>query len=110
PYPRGLLPRTPGRAQRKAHGLRDTPPAFLPTPGDEPAGCIFAPRCPIAEDQCRAAPPPPFPVGNGRTSRCYLYEQTEDLPRNTPVNLEIPPVRDAGPPVVRLARLSKTFG
>jgi len=110
PYTVGLLRCIPRRGQRKDHGRLDTIPGFLPTPGDEPAGCIFAPRCPIAEDQCRAAPPPPFPVGDGRTSRCYLYDQTEDLPRNTPVNLDIPPVRDAGRPVVRLERLSKTFG
>jgi peptide/nickel transport system ATP-binding protein len=110
PYTVGLLRCIPRRGQRKDHGRLDTIPGFLPTPGDEQAGCIFAPRCPIAEDQCRAAPPPPFPVGDGRTSRCYLHEQTEDLPRNTPVNLDIPPVRDAGRPVVRLERLSKTFG
>ena len=110
PYTVGLLRCIPRRGQRKDHGRLDTIPGFLPTPGDEPTGCIFAPRCPIAEDQCRAAPPPAFPVGDSRTSRCYLYEQTEDLPRNTPVNLDIPPVRDADRPVVRLERLSKTFG
>ncbi|HTZ26521.1 MAG TPA: ABC transporter ATP-binding protein [Streptosporangiaceae bacterium] len=110
PYTVGLLRCIPRRGQRKDHGRLDTIPGFLPTPGDEPTGCIFAPRCPIAEDQCRQAPPPAFPVGDGRTSRCYLHEQTEDLPRNTPVNLDIPPVRDAERPVVRLERLSKTFG
>jgi peptide/nickel transport system ATP-binding protein len=110
PYTVGLLRCIPRRGQRKDHGRLDTIPGFLPTPGDEPEGCIFAPRCPIAEEQCRAAPPPAFPVGDGRTSRCYLHEQTEDLPRNTPVNLDIPPVRDADRPVVRLERLSKTFG
>src|SRR6201981_1304087 len=95
PYTMGLLRCIPRQGQRKDHGRLDTIPGFLPTPGDEPSGCIFAPRCPIAEDQCRAPPPPPFPVGDGRTSRCYLHEQTQDLPRNTPVNLDIPLVRDA---------------
>jgi len=110
PYTVGLLRCIPRRGQRKDHGRLDTIPGFLPTPGDDPTGCIFAPRCPIAEDQCREAPPPAFPVGDGRTSRCYLYEQTENLPRNTPVNLDIPPVRDAERPVVQLEKLSKTFG
>ncbi len=109
PYTVGLLRCIPRRGQRKDHGRLDTIPGFLPAPGDEPSGCIFAPRCPIAEDQCRAAAPPAFPVGDGRTSRCYLYEQTEDLPRNTPVNVDFPPVRNADGPVVRLERLSKTF-
>ena len=110
PYTVGLLRCIPRRGQRKDHGRLDTIPGFLPAPGDVPPGCIFAPRCPIAEDQCRSAPPPPFPVGDGRTSRCYLHEQTENLPRNTPVNLDVPTVRDADRPVVRLERLSKTFG
>jgi peptide/nickel transport system ATP-binding protein len=110
PYTVGLLRCIPRRGQRKDHGRLDTIPGFLPAPGDVPPGCIFAPRCPIAEDQCRSAPPPAFPVGDGRTSRCYLHEQTENLPRNTPVNQDVPTVRDADRPVVRLERLSKTFG
>jgi peptide/nickel transport system ATP-binding protein len=110
PYTVGLLRCIPRRGQRKDHGRLDTIPGFLPAPGDVPPGCIFAPRCPIAEDQCRSAPPPAFPVGDGRTSRCYLHEQTENLPRNTPVNQDVPAVRDTDRPVVRLERLSKTFG
>ena len=65
PYTVGLLRCIPRRGQRKDHGRLDTIPGFLPTPGDEPTGCIFAPRCPIAEDQCRIAAPPPFAVGDG---------------------------------------------
>jgi peptide/nickel transport system ATP-binding protein len=110
PYTVGLLRCIPRRGQRKDHGRLDTIPGFLPAPGDVPPGCIFAPRCPIAEEQCRSAPPPAFPVGDGRTSRCYFRDQTENLPRNTPVDLDVPAVRDAGRPVVRLERLSKTFG
>ncbi len=110
PYTVGLLRCIPRRGQRKDHGRLDTIPGFLPTPGDDPTGCIFVPRCPIAEDQCREAAPPAFPVGDGRTSRCYFRDQTENLPRNTPVNLDIPPVRDAERPVVQLEKLSKTFG
>jgi peptide/nickel transport system ATP-binding protein len=109
PYTVGLLRCIPRRGQRKDHGRLDTIPGFLPTPGDEPTGCIFAPRCPIAEERCRAAAPPAFVTGPDRTSRCYLYDQTADLPRNTPVDLEIPSQRDASPPVVQLEQVSKTF-
>ena len=78
-----------GRGQRKDHGRLDSIPGFLPQPGDTLPGCIFAPRCPIAEDRCHQAPPPPYDVGSGRTSRCYRHEETADLPRNTPVDVEL---------------------
>jgi peptide/nickel transport system ATP-binding protein len=109
PYTVGLLRCIPRGGQRKDHGRLDTIPGFLPSPGDTPAGCIFAPRCPIAEERCRAASPPAFATGMDRTSRCYLYDQTADLPRNTPVDLEIPSQREAGAAVVQLEGLSKTF-
>ncbi|HTS96836.1 MAG TPA: ABC transporter ATP-binding protein [Streptosporangiaceae bacterium] len=109
PYTVGLLRCIPRGGQRKDHGRLDTIPGFLPPPGHELTGCIFAPRCPIAEDRCRAAAPPAFATGPGRTSRCYLHDATADLPRNTPVDLELSTSRDDRRPVVRLERLSKTF-
>jgi peptide/nickel transport system ATP-binding protein len=110
PYTVGLLRCIPRRGQRKDHGRLDTIPGFLPPPGDSLPGCIFAPRCPIAEDQCRTAPPPAFAISATRSSRCYLHEQATDLPRNTPVDIELVSHRDAAVPVVRLQNLSKTFG
>jgi len=109
PYTVGLLRCIPRGGQRKDHGRLDTIPGFLPPPGHTLPGCVFAPRCPIAEERCRSAPPPAFDTGPDRTSRCYLHDRTADLPRNTPVDLELPSPRDAGQPVVRLERLSKTF-
>src|SRR6202044_1391629 len=109
PYTVGLVRCIPRRGQRKDHGRLDTIPGFLPPPGEEPTGCIFAPRCPIAEDRCRSASPPAFDTGPGRTARCYLHDQTPDLPRNTPEDLKIISERDATHPVVSVNGLSKTF-
>ena len=109
PYTVGLLRCIPRRGQRKDHGRLDTIPGFLPPPGHSLTGCIFAPRCPIAEDQCRTAAPPAFAISATRRSRCYLHEQAADLPRNTPVDVELTSHRDAAVPVVRLQSLSKTF-
>src|SRR5271169_100867 len=70
PYTVGLLRCIPRQGQRKDHDRLDAIPGFLPTPGQSLAGCIFAPRCPIAEQRCRDAAPPAFDAGPGQTSRC----------------------------------------
>jgi peptide/nickel transport system ATP-binding protein len=75
------------------------------------AGCIFAPRCLLAEQQCREAPPPPFVTGPGRVSRCYRHEEAADLPRSTPVDVDLRPVAGdvTDDPVITVRELSKTF-
>jgi len=109
PYTVGLLRCIPRRGQRKDHGRLDTIPGFLPPPGHTLTECIFAARCPIAEERCHAAAPPAFAVGPMHSSRCYLHDRTPDLPRNTPVDVELPAPRSAAEPIVRLTSLSKTF-
>lgn len=109
PYTMGLLRCIPRQGQRKDHGRLDAIPGFLPAPGQKLAGCIFAPRCPIAEQRCRETAPPAFDTGPGRISRCYLHEATSDLPRNTPVDVQLSaPPQDARP-VVTVRNLAKTF-
>jgi peptide/nickel transport system ATP-binding protein len=119
PYTVGLLRCIPRRGQRKDTDRLDTIPGFLPTPGHNMTGCIFAPRCALAQDRCRTAEPPFFAVSDVRTSRCYFHEQAPDLPRATPASI---PSRDAdsavlvgsadgaGEPLVAVEGLSKTFG
>jgi peptide/nickel transport system ATP-binding protein len=109
PYTVGLLRCIPRRGRRKDHGRLDTIPGFLPQPGQAAEGCIFAPRCALADDRCRTESPPAYPVGPGRTSRCHHHERAPELPRETPVDLQAPVVREAGPPVVSLRGVSKTF-
>jgi peptide/nickel transport system ATP-binding protein len=48
-------------------------------------------------------------VGPARSSRCYLHDATSDLPRNTPVDVELASTRDPAELVVSLRDLSKTF-
>ncbi len=109
PYTMGLLRCIPRQGQRKDHGRLDAIPGFLPGPGEEITGCIFAPRCPIAEQRCREAPPPAFDTGPGRTSRCYLHEATPDLPRNTPVDVQLSAPPQDAVPVITVRNLAKTF-
>jgi peptide/nickel transport system ATP-binding protein len=111
PYTVGLLRCIPRRGQRKDHGRLDAIPGFLPQPGHTLPGCVFAPRCPIAVAQCHESPPPAFVAGDRRTSRCYRHEDTADLPRNTPVDIELRAPAEADPdPVITVREVSKTFG
>jgi peptide/nickel transport system ATP-binding protein len=109
PYTVGLLRCIPRRGRRKDHGRLDTIPGFLPQPGQVADGCIFAPRCALAEDRCRTETPPPYDVGPGRTSRCHFHEKAPGLPRETPVDLQVAQPREAAEPVVSLRGVSKTF-
>ena len=47
-------------------------PGQPPNLAELPTGCYFHPRCPKAFDQCRSESPPEFPLGAGRTSKCWL--------------------------------------
>jgi peptide/nickel transport system ATP-binding protein len=109
PYTVGLLRCIPRRGQRKDHGRLDTIPGFVPSPGHSIRGCVFAERCPIVADRCRQAPPPAFEVDLVRTSRCYRYTETTDLPRNTPPDVWLPTPDRAAEPVLQLRNVSKTF-
>jgi peptide/nickel transport system ATP-binding protein len=112
PYTVGLLRCIPRRGQRKDQGRLDTIPGFLPAPGHSLPGCVFAPRCALAEDRCRQAPPPFFAVGDLRQSRCYRHELAPSLPRATPAEVTLPADADgAGPddPLIAISGLSKTF-
>lgn len=76
PYTRGLLGSTVHRGMR---GRRlDAIPGSPPDLSRLPAGCSFAPRCPVALDRCHDAPPPEVSVGAARMARCVLAESSAD--------------------------------
>ncbi|MGV9847393.1 ABC transporter ATP-binding protein [Streptomyces sp. NPDC003442] len=69
PYTRALIESMP-----QLHG----PPTRLrtisgspPTAGRLPAGCRFAPRCPLAADACHEADPPLLSIGPHRSTACF---------------------------------------
>ncbi len=67
PYTRGLLASRP----RIASGSQwlSTIEGTVPAVGQMPAGCSFAPRCPLAQPACRVVPPL-SPVGPGHAAAC----------------------------------------
>ena len=110
PYTVGLLRCLPRRGRRKDHGRLDTIPGFLPAPGARISGCVFAPRCALADDHCRSVEPDLIDLSS-RRSRCHYHERAPALPRVTPSDLAVTPGGDrASTPVLRVAQLAKTFG
>jgi peptide/nickel transport system ATP-binding protein len=109
PYTVGLLRCIPRRGQRKDRDRLDTIPGFLPGPGHSLPGCVFAPRCALAQDRCRTEPPPFFDVGELRISRCFFHEQAPELPRATPSSAAALATDGIGGPLVVLEKLTKTF-
>jgi peptide/nickel transport system ATP-binding protein len=109
PYTVGLLRCIPRRGQRKDRDRLDTIPGFLPSPGHALTGCVFAPRCALAQDRCRSESPPFFDVGDLRTARCFYHDQAPDLPRATPSSVPALATDGPGAEIVTVEKLSKTF-
>jgi len=78
PYTIGLLRSMPSLSAPRSERLvplEGRPPLLTQLP----TGCPFAPRCPAAIDQCRAAEPPLFEVGGpGRKVACIRAEEIAD--------------------------------
>ena len=50
----------------------------VPSPLSPPAGCPFHPRCPKADDRCRAERPTLHPIAEAVEVACHLYETSSD--------------------------------
>ena len=80
PYTLALLRCMPRMGMSKDVDRLDPIPGSLPPIGVEIAGCVYADRCPIARDRCRAEPPAIEPVGAGHGARCFYHEEVPLIP------------------------------
>jgi peptide/nickel transport system ATP-binding protein len=83
PYTVGLLRSIPRRDladEGGAHPVLQTIPGSLPSPGSITQGCIFAPRCGLADDHCREDAPPLYELGGGRGARCHYSDRADEIP------------------------------
>ena len=69
-YTRGLLDSMPRLGQKRARLAQI--PGQPPDLGTLPVGCRFAPRCPRAEERCRAEEPALTSSADGREVRCHF--------------------------------------
>jgi peptide/nickel transport system ATP-binding protein len=124
PYTVGLLRSIPRRdisEHTTGRATLETIPGSLPSPGSITQGCIFAPRCGLADDHCRKDAPPMYDVGDGRGARCHYSERASEVPLVTDVTTEedvavsgengatAPPAPSTDAPLVRIRSASKTF-
>ena len=111
PYTQGLFDSVPRLGTtRRSVSLRPIP-GRIPSPSALPPGCVFAPRCPIAIDACRADQPPLEPAGEGSV-RCIRWRDIEA--GSVDPHQSAPPSRVSMPPgevdaVLDVAGLRKYF-
>ena len=107
PYTRGLFAARPRLGEPRVDGRKPrlaTIPGRVPELIDLPPGCPFADRCAWVIDACRAAPPPPEPLGAGHAARCIRLEAVRassglgggPLPRRPAIPLGNRPVYSSG--------------
>ncbi len=72
PYTRLLLKSTPN-LQAPIESMQPVDGA-APDPVNVPDGCSFHPRCPLADETCRASDPDPAAVSARHTADCHHYE------------------------------------
>src|SRR4051794_34246046 len=113
PYTVGLLGSVPRLDAHQGQRLVPIPGAPPSLAGLDP-GCPFAPRCPLAIDECRTAEPELIPVGDVRhTAACIRTEHVTGrsaaeifgVPTDPPV-LDAPASSDV---VLRVRDLVKTY-
>ena len=73
PYTRALLAASPV-ADPSRRGERTKLSGELPSPLNPPPGCVFHPRCPLANARCRAEVPR-LQMLNGRLVACHAVEE-----------------------------------
>jgi peptide/nickel transport system ATP-binding protein len=78
PYTLGLLSCVPRVDMDKRDIALHTIPGFIPRPDSLPDGCIYSPRCALAQDACRIARPPLEEVSPGHFSACLRWAEVED--------------------------------
>ena len=109
PYTVGLLRCLPQRGRSKDVAPLATIPGFLPSAGAQAKGCVFAPRCGLADNRCTTEDPAAKDLG-GRFSKCHYPEKAVDSSSGAEAFTAPAKTRERGKLVLELEHLSKTFG
>ena len=113
PYTVGLLRCIPRGGLHKNTDRLDTISGTPPPLGQHFDGCVFAPRCALAEEKCTISVPEMVNVGNGHIARCFKHNEASGMPRNIE-SVTVSPTRNAsaqekGSQLLNIDHLSKAF-
>ncbi|TMD88462.1 MAG: ABC transporter ATP-binding protein [Chloroflexi bacterium] len=109
PYTVGLLRCIPRWGLSKEVGPLDTIPGFPPGIGAAIKACVFADRCGLVQDICRAEEPGLDPVGEGHASRCHFSDIAQTLPRAERDMVKRPPVPETARAALSIKNLRRTM-
>jgi peptide/nickel transport system ATP-binding protein len=117
PYTLGLLGCVPKVDLKQRDIVLNTIPGHIPRPDQLPEGCTFAPRCPLAEDACRAARPPLVCTngaepGMAHLSACRRWTELQEHPERYAAvvkRAERSAGRSEGPVVLEARNVKKYF-
>ena len=108
PYTMRLLRCLPAAGRRKSDGKLDTIPGFLPPPGADLPGCVFAPRCDFADEVCRTVAPGVSEIGR-QMVRCHHVDRAMAAPMVVARVVEAAGREASGEVALRAVSVSKTF-
>jgi oligopeptide/dipeptide ABC transporter ATP-binding protein len=77
PYTRALMAAVPGLHRRRREKVEVV--GSPPDPKNPPSGCPFHPRCPWAQDICRAELPDLRPTVSGQVAACHFVDEDTEL-------------------------------
>jgi len=112
PYTAGLLscvPQPPGDDGVERQ-LSSIPGTVFDAQTEQSAECLFAPRCPLAQESCTTQAPPLVGTGDGHLSRCFFHADVKaDIWGEALARVEKPREQDAEP-VLDVNGLRKFYG
>lgn len=85
PYTLGLLKSLPRLDASKGIEL-ETIPGRVPSLSSLPQGCVFHPRCSLAEKMCKEEEPPLIKLSDNHLSRCWKYDQVKKIDSRTKIS------------------------
>lgn len=98
PYTQGLLDSVPRLGESKREVELRPIQGRIPSLGEQPSGCVFRRRCPLAIEVCEEYPPL-YEPDRGRRTRCHRWEEIErgEIDAHQPAP-EVPAAARAGAP------------